>query len=40
MWAKSSGHRRNMLLRDVSAYGLASASDDKGRRYWALELGN
>jgi hypothetical protein len=40
MWAKSSGHRANMLRGDVSSYGLASASDDKGRRYWVLELGN
>jgi len=40
MWAKSSGHRRNMLLRDVSAYGIASATGSNGRRYWALELGN
>jgi uncharacterized protein YkwD len=40
MWAKSSGHRANMLRGDVSAYGLASASDDNGRKYWALELGN
>jgi uncharacterized protein YkwD len=40
MWAKSSGHRANMLRGDVSSFGLASASDDKGRRYWVLELGN
>jgi uncharacterized protein YkwD len=40
MWARSSGHRRNMLLRDVSAYGIASATGSNGRRYWALELGN
>jgi uncharacterized protein YkwD len=40
LWAKSSGHRRNMLLRDVSAYGIASATGSNGRRYWALELGN
>jgi uncharacterized protein YkwD len=38
-WAKSSGHRRNMLRGDVSAYGIASVSDAKGRKYWALELG-
>jgi uncharacterized protein YkwD len=38
-WAKSGGHRRNMLRGDVSAYGIASATDAKGRRYWALELG-
>jgi uncharacterized protein YkwD len=39
VWAKSAGHRRNMLRGDVSAYGIASATDAKGRRYWALELG-
>lgn len=40
MWARSAGHRRNMLLRDVSAYGIASATGKNGRKYWALELGN
>ena len=40
LWARSPGHRRNMLLRDVSAYGLASATGSGGRKYWALELGN
>ncbi len=40
MWARSAGHRRNMLLRDVSAYGIASATGPNGRKYWALELGN
>jgi uncharacterized protein YkwD len=39
-WARSPGHRRNMLMKDVSAYGLASAVSDKGRRYWVMELGN
>jgi len=29
-----------MLLRNVSAYGLASATGSNGRTYWALELGN
>ncbi len=38
-WSKSGGHRANMLRGDVSAYGIASATDDKGRKYWALELG-
>jgi uncharacterized protein YkwD len=38
-WAKSPGHRANMLRGDVSAYGLGSAISDKGRKYWALELG-
>lgn len=40
MWAHSAGHRANMLLRDVSAYGIASAIGADGRKYWALELGN
>jgi uncharacterized protein YkwD len=39
-WARSGGHRANMLRRDVSAYGIASATADNGRRYWVLELGN
>jgi uncharacterized protein YkwD len=39
-WAKSAGHRANMLRRDVSAYGIASATGANGRVYWALELGN
>ena len=39
-WAKSAGHRVNMLRRDVSAYGIASATGANGRVYWALELGN
>jgi uncharacterized protein YkwD len=38
-WAKSAGHRRNMLRGDVSAYGIASVTSAKGRKYWALELG-
>lgn len=38
-WAKSAGHRRNMLRGDVSAYGIASVSGANGRKYWALELG-
>jgi uncharacterized protein YkwD len=39
-WARSSGHRRNMLLKGISAYGIASAKADNGRTYWVLELGN
>lgn len=39
-WAKSSGHRRNMLMKGVSAYGLASATSDSGRKYWVMMLGN
>ena len=40
MWAKSGGHRANMLRGDVASYGIASATGANGRRYWALELGN
>jgi uncharacterized protein YkwD len=39
MWIRSAGHRANMLRRDVSRYGLASAVSAKGRRYWTLVLG-
>ena len=39
-WARSGHHRRNMLMKGVSRYGLASARSDKGRMYWVLELGN
>jgi uncharacterized protein YkwD len=35
MWARSAGHRRNMLMGGVSQYGIASVG-----RYWVLELGN
>lgn len=40
MWARSSRHRANMLRRDVTSYGLASADGANGKRYWVLELGN
>lgn len=40
MWTRSAGHRRNMLMRSVSSYGIGSATADNGRRYWVLELGN
>jgi uncharacterized protein YkwD len=40
MWARSGRHRANMLRRDVTRYGLASADGANGRRYWVLELGN
>jgi uncharacterized protein YkwD len=38
MWAASSGHRQNMLMRGLTHYGLASAVAANGRRYWTLEL--
>ena len=40
MWAKSGGHRRNMLMKGISHYGIASATADNGRKYWVLVLGN
>lgn len=40
MWARSPGHRRNMLMGGVSRYGIASVTDAKGRRWWVLELAN
>jgi uncharacterized protein YkwD len=40
MWARSPGHRRNMLMKGVSRYGIASARSARGRVYWVLELGN
>ena len=39
-WAASSGHRANMLMKGVSAYGIASAVSDRGRKYWVMMLGN
>ena len=38
MWMDSSGHRRNMLDPRFGHYGLGSATDGQGRRYWALVL--
>jgi uncharacterized protein YkwD len=40
MWARSSGHRRNMLMKGVTHYGIASARGANGQTYWVLELGN
>ena len=39
LWEKSPPHRRNMLAPRFSHYGLASAPDGRGKRYWALVLG-
>ena len=39
MWMTSKGHRRNMLDPRFGHYGLASAEDGQGRKYWALVLG-
>jgi hypothetical protein len=38
-WARSARHRANMLRKDVTTYGLASAASATGRRYWVMELG-
>jgi uncharacterized protein YkwD len=40
MWARSAGHRRNMLMKGISSYGIASAKAENGRTYWVMELGN
>jgi len=40
MWARSAGHRRNMLMKGVTHYGIASARASNGQTYWVLELGN
>lgn len=40
VWANSPGHRRNMLMKGLTRYGLASATAENGRMYWVLELGN
>lgn len=39
MWADSPSHRKNMLDPRFTRYGLASATDASGKRYWALVLG-
>jgi len=36
-WKGSAGHRHNLLIRDVSRIGIASAGSG-GRTYWALIL--
>ena len=38
-WANSSGHRKNMLIPNLSRYGLASATSPSGRTYWTLLVG-
>lgn len=40
LWARSAGHRRNMLMKGITRYGIASARAENGRVYWVLELGN
>jgi uncharacterized protein YkwD len=38
MWMTSPGHRRNMLDPRFGHYGLGSAEDGRGQKYWALVL--
>jgi uncharacterized protein YkwD len=38
-WEGSSGHRRNLLLPNVNAAGIALAETENGRAYWTLVLG-
>ncbi|MBA2398125.1 MAG: CAP domain-containing protein [Bradyrhizobium sp.] len=39
-WINSSGHRRNLLLRNASRVGVASVkSSATGRTYWAMVIG-
>jgi uncharacterized protein YkwD len=38
-WINSSGHRRNLLLRNASRVGVASVKSSKtGRMYWAMVI--
>jgi uncharacterized protein YkwD len=38
-WINSSEHRKNLLLRNATRIGVASAKDASGRRtYWAMEI--
>lgn len=38
-WIDSSGHRKNLLLRNASRIGIASARDASGKRtYWAMVI--
>jgi uncharacterized protein YkwD len=39
MWMDSAPHRRNMLDPRFKHFGVASATDGEGRRYWAMVLG-
>lgn len=39
MWMDSAPHRRNMLDPRFNRFGVASAADGEGRRYWAMVLG-
>ena len=38
-WAHSAPHRANMLRKEITRYGIASAVSASGQRYWVMELG-
>ncbi|SDO12126.1 Cysteine-rich secretory protein family protein [Lutimaribacter pacificus] len=38
-WMQSDGHRRNILMRDVTQAGAAMRAGGDGRPYWTLILG-
>ena len=38
-WVSSSGHRKNMLIPNLTRYGLASAISPSGKKYWTLLVG-
>ena len=38
-WMRSAPHRTNMLRKEVTRYGIASAVSASGQRYWVMELG-
>ncbi|HXG77900.1 MAG TPA: CAP domain-containing protein [Methyloceanibacter sp.] len=38
-WKESSGHRANLLRREVTAAGIAMAKNKNGRAYWTLVVG-
>ena len=39
MWMDSPPHRRNMLDPRFDHFGVASATDGEGKRYWSMVLG-
>ena len=39
MWMNSPPHRRNMLDPRFDHFGVASATDGEGKRYWSMVLG-
>jgi uncharacterized protein YkwD len=37
-WINSSGHRRNLLLKDALKVGIANAKSASGKTYWAMVI--